>query len=52
MGSDIRRNVQTQNQIQRMVSDEITLTDLPDVLPKMFKRELAYNKIVVAVNPE
>lgn len=37
---------------KEMVSDEITLTDLPDVLPKMFKRELAYNKIVVAVNPE
>jgi L-iditol 2-dehydrogenase len=35
-----------------MESNEITLNDLPEVLPKMFKRELAYNKIVVAVNPE
>jgi L-iditol 2-dehydrogenase len=37
---------------KEMVSHEITMADLPQVLPKMFKRELAYNKIVVAVNPE
>lgn len=37
---------------KEMISHEISLGELSDVLPKMFKRELNYNKIVVAVNPE
>lgn len=37
---------------KEMISHEISLEELPEVLPKMFKRELNYNKIVVAVHPE
>ncbi|MGG5329655.1 galactitol-1-phosphate 5-dehydrogenase [Enterococcus sp. AZ163] len=37
---------------KEMISHEISLKELPEVLPKMFKRELNYNKIVVAVHPE
>lgn len=37
---------------KEMVSHEIGLKDLSDVLPKMFNRELNYNKIIVAVHPE
>lgn len=35
-----------------MISHEISLEDVTDILPKMFKRELEYNKIVIAVHPE
>ncbi|GCF92446.1 galactitol-1-phosphate 5-dehydrogenase [Enterococcus florum] len=37
---------------KEMISHEISLEELPEILPKMFKRELSYNKIVVAVHPE
>lgn len=37
---------------KEMISHEISLAELSEVLPKMFKRELNYNKIVVAVHPE
>ncbi|EOH91209.1 galactitol-1-phosphate 5-dehydrogenase [Enterococcus pallens] len=37
---------------KEMISHEISLEELPEILPKMFKRELNYNKIVVAVHPE